>query len=68
MENDNKIKPIDLSKRKYNIKEIDHGVYCQTANISNNEKYLAYGSKLILKIYDIKEGRIIKELRINGYI
>ena len=43
MENDKNIKPYDLSKRKYIIKEIDKGGPFYTANISNNEKYLAYG-------------------------
>ena len=67
MGNEKDIKPIDLSKREYKVKEIDSDVYYQTAHISNNEKYLAYGGyNKILKIYDLKEDRIIKELKING--
>ena len=63
------IKPIDLRDREYKVKEIDSDYIEMTAHISNDEKYLAYGGiKRILKIYDIKEDSIIKELEINARI
>ena len=67
MDSEINVKPIDFSKRKYNLKEIDNGGLQTTAHISNNEKYLAYGGDdKILKIYDLKQGMIIKELKINS--
>ena len=42
MDNDKDIKAIDLSKREYKVKEIYSSGYI-IADISNNEKYLAYG-------------------------
>ena len=69
MENDKDIKPIDLSKRQYKVKEIDSDDNYQTTHISNNEKYLAFGGYHgILKIYDLKKDRIIKKLELNGSI
>ena len=65
MENDKYIKPIDFSKRD-KVKEIDSDDYYQTAHISNNEKYLAFGGNLrILKIYDLKKDRIIKNFMVR---
>ena len=65
-------KSIDFSKRNYIVKEIEyHGSFSLiiTAHISNNEKYLAYAGKdQILKIYDLKQDKIIKELQINDYL
>ncbi|KAM3130396.1 hypothetical protein pb186bvf_017495 [Paramecium bursaria] len=60
----------ELKQKKYTLKQIDqtNKTYCSSI-ISNNEKYLAYSDQnQRLKIYDIKNAKIIKEIKLDQCI